>query len=97
MTFLFKTFNSTTIKTIFTNAIEHGKKLGIFVFLYKLSCLLLHKLVGNRKSNHFIAGFVIGGLVFGKKTSINYQINLYLLSRIVVALTEYCYTKYYPE
>ena len=46
MTFLYKTFNKKTIKSIFKNAWEHGKKLGIFVFFYKLCCLLLKKAVG---------------------------------------------------
>jgi len=50
-----------------------------------LFCLLLQKAIGDKKYNHFIAGFIIGGLVFGKKTPINYQINLYLFSRIIVA------------
>lgn len=67
------------------------------MFFYKLSCLLLTKAFGNRTSNNFIAGFVIGGIVFGKKTPINYQINLYLLSRIVTALAEYLYNKYISQ
>lgn len=86
MVFLFKSFNSKTVKSIFRNAWEHGKKLGMFVFFYKLTCLLLSKLLGTRPFNSFIAGFLVGGIVFGKKTPINYQINLYLLSRITIAL-----------
>jgi peroxisomal membrane protein 4 len=86
MTFLFKSFNSQTIKAIFKNAWEHGKKLGTFVFFYKITCLLLAKVWGKRPLNSFIAGFIVGGLVFGKKTPINYQITLYLFSRITIAL-----------
>lgn len=86
MTFLFKKFNAKTIKSIFKNAWEHAKKLGTFVFCYKLTCLLLQKALGPRPLNSFIAGFIVGGLVFGKKTPINYQINLYLLSRITIAV-----------
>lgn len=93
MVFLFKTFNSKTVKSIFSNAWEHGKKLGTFVFFYKLSCLILSKLCGRRPANSFVAGFLVGGLVFGKKTAINYQINLYLLSRITIALAEMVYRK----
>lgn len=86
MTFLFKSFNPTTIKAIVRNAWEHGKKLGTFVFFYKTACILLAKFFGQRPLNSFVAGFVVGGIVFGKKTPINYQINLYLLSRIIIAL-----------
>ena len=93
MTFLYKSFNKKTIRSIFSNAWEHGKKLGLFVFLYKLSCLLLEQVLGRRPLNSFIAGFVVGGLVFGKKTPINYQINLYLLSRTTIALAEMVYQR----
>lgn len=97
MTFLFKSFNSNTVKAIVKNAWEHGKKLGTFVFFYKASCILLGKAFGERPFNSFVAGFMVGGIIFGKKTPINYQINLYLLSRIIIALVEYIYKKYYPE
>ena len=96
MTFLYKSFNAKSIKSIFKNAWEHGKKLGIFVFCYKLVCLLLKKSFGYRPFNSFIAGFFVGALVFGKKTPINYQINLYLFSRITIALIEYLYSRYFP-
>jgi peroxisomal membrane protein 4 len=86
MTFLFKSFNSKTIKSIMLNAWEHGKKLGTFVFFYKATSILLAKLLGSRPINSFIAGFLVGGIIFGKKTPINYQINLYLFSRIIIAL-----------
>lgn len=86
MTFLFKSFNSQTIKAIVKNAWEHGKKLGTFVLCYKASCILLAKAFGQRPFNSMVAGFIVGGLIFGKKTPINYQINLYLFSRIIIAL-----------
>ena len=97
MTFLFKSFDSKSVKSIFKNAWEHGRKLGTFVFCYKLFCLVLKKILGNRPLNSFIAGFLVGGVVFGKKTPINYQINLYLFSRITVALIELIYFKYFPR
>lgn len=97
MIFLFKRFNAKTVKSIFRNAWEHGKKLGTFVFFYKLVCLVLQQATGYRPFNSFIAGFLVGGLVFGRKTAINYQINLYLLSRITVALAEFLYCKYFPQ
>jgi peroxisomal membrane protein 4 len=97
MTFLFKHFNSKTIKSIFKNALEHGRRLGTFVFFYKLCCLLLKKAFGYRPFNSFVAGCVVGAAVFGRKTPINYQINLYLLSRITIALAELVYNKYFPS
>jgi peroxisomal membrane protein 4 len=97
MTFLFKSFNAATVRAILRNAWEHGKKLGAFVFFYKAACILLGRAFGQRPANSFVAGFIVGGLVFGRKTPINYQINLYLLSRIIIALVEYVYRKYYPE
>jgi len=97
MVFLFKSFNHKTIKSIFKNAWEHGKKLGTFVFFYKLLCLALAKIMSQRPLNSFIAGFVVGGLVFGPKTPINYQINLYLFSRIMTALVEMGYNKMFPN
>ena len=60
-----------------------------------MCCLLLKKALGERPLNSFVAGFAVGGLVFGKKTPINYQINLYLLSRITIALAEMFYIKYF--
>ena len=97
MIFLFKSFNAKTIKSVFQNAWEHGRKLGTFVFFYKLSCLILEKMFGYRPLNSFIAGFLVGGIVFGKKTPINYQINLYLFSRISIALIELLYSKLTKE
>ena len=67
------------------------------MFVYKLCCLGLAKMFGERPSNSFIAGFIVGGFVFGKKTPINYQINLYLLSRILVGLIEYVFNKYLKQ
>lgn len=67
------------------------------MFCYKAACLILSKIFGSRPSNSFLAGFVVGGLVFGKKTPINYQINLYLFSRIIIAGVEYLYKKKFAE
>ena len=94
MIFLFKSFTAKNVKSIFLNAWEHGRKLGTYVFFYKLCYVLLKKAFGYRPFNSFVAGFVVGGLVFGKKTPINYQINLYLFSRITIALVEFLYNKY---
>ncbi len=72
-------------------ALQHGKNLGLFVFSYKASCLILNKLFGKKSINNFISGFIFGGLIFGKNTPINHQIVLYLFSRVFVALITMIY------
>lgn len=59
-------------------------------------CLCLEKLWGKTPINSFLAGFTIGALIFGQKTAINYQIVLYLLSRVVVASAALLYKKFFP-
>lgn len=49
---------------------EHARNLGLFVFSYKAACILLAKLWGEKPINHFISGFVFGGLIFGRKTPV---------------------------
>jgi len=49
---------------------------------------------------HFLSGAVAGGIVWGAKTAVNHQINLYVLSRIsysmVLSGIERGYWKYNP-
>jgi Na+/serine symporter len=59
--------------------------------------MLLLTIIKSRPIVSFISGFIVGGVVFGKKTPINYQIVLYLLSRILLALSSIVYEKYFPE
>lgn len=47
--------------------------------------------------NNFIAGFVFGGLIFGKQTPVNHQIVLYLLSRVLTALVTLLYKRYFKN
>ena len=72
------------IKSILELTYEHAKNLGIYVFLYKSGLHILKKLYGRKANWHsFVSGFIMGYIVFGKKTNVNYQIVLYLLSRII--------------
>lgn len=75
---------------IFFNTYQHAKSLGLYVLGYKaLVCLLtkLHK--KTSKIHNLISGFVVGFLIFGmNKSSINYQIILYLLSRVMVGIVQ---------
>ena len=101
MTLLFKDIKLKelvkTVKTILMMAFEHGKNLGLFVFSYKAVTLLLKTLYGDYSANHLLAGALCGGIVFGRKKSpVNHQIVMYLLSRNIVGLISLAYKKLYP-
>ncbi|EGR27419.1 hypothetical protein IMG5_196010 [Ichthyophthirius multifiliis] len=72
------------IKHILQLTYEHAKNLGLYVFLYKsLVCILNRIRQKQSKFHNFISGFICGSYIFGEKTSINQQIVLYLLSRVL--------------
>jgi len=85
MTALFNKGNwKTKLRTILQLTYEHAKNLGVYVFLYKAGLYILQKATGKKEKWHsFVSGFMMGYIVFGKKTNVNYQIVLYLLSRII--------------
>ncbi|KAL4478309.1 hypothetical protein ABPG72_009545 [Tetrahymena utriculariae] len=62
---------------------EHGKNLGMYVFLYKAIVNFLEFVRRGKKDkiHSLVAGAIIGRYVFGEKTPVNHQIVLYLLSR----------------
>lgn len=75
----------------------HGKNLGSFVFIYKAITYLLAKtspLGGGTGPpgtpmngwHAAVAGWIGGYFIWGKYNSVNYQIVLYLFSRIIMAL-----------
>lgn len=70
MMLLFKSISKAELKNIIKLGFEHAKNLGLFVLAYKASCILLSHLWGEKSINHFISGFVFGGLIFGKKTPV---------------------------
>lgn len=87
MAILFRTGNPKKIFIeIITNTYHHAKSLGLYVFFYKSLVCILNKIRKKRSKTHsLISGFLIGFLIFGlNKNSINYQIILYLLSRVIV-------------
>jgi len=97
MTLLFKdiklVYLPTILKTIVTMALEHGLNLGMFVLAYKTGYKTLNYLTKPSSFNHFISGLLFGTLIFGKKTGVNNQIVLYLLSRVMIGLATLAYTK----
>jgi len=67
----------------------HAFNLAKFVFLFKSFLFLLRHLRGATKNepiHYLLSGFVGGSIVFGDNNPINMQINLYLLSRVLMAL-----------
>ena len=97
MTLLFKDIHlkhlPTLLKTIVTMALEHGLNLGLFVLAYKSGYKTLNYLGKPSSLNHFLSGLLFGTLIFGKKTGVNNQIVLYLLSRVMIALVTLAYNK----
>ena len=77
---------SNMFKEVITNTYQHAKSLGLYVFLYKAMVCMLNRIRGKSSKWHpVISGFVMGFVVFGlNQSSINHQIILYLLSRVVV-------------
>jgi len=87
-------FRKGTLREKITNIIEltfeHGKTLGFFAFCYKsLLCILRRFKKIPDSVRILISGGTFGFLVFGNKTSVNYQIILYLFSRVIVGSAEH--------
>ncbi|XP_062975991.1 peroxisomal membrane protein 4-like [Elgaria multicarinata webbii] len=74
----------------------HARNLACFVFTYKGLMALQKQLQGKEIPLHsFLAGCVGGYLWFGENHSINSQINMYLLSRILFGLSRVAVEKGY--
>ena len=80
------------LKGIFSMATEHGINLGLFVATYKTGYKCLNQLLGTSSANHFVSGLIFGTLIFGKKSGVNTQIVLYLLSRVAIGLATLFYS-----
>jgi len=90
MTFLFRKGPILDkLKNVAELTFEHAKNLGLYVFLYKAVVYILTKLRGKPEKIHaFIGGVIAGYIIFRKRTSVNYQIVLYLFSRIIMGGVE---------
>lgn len=75
------------IKTILRATYQHARNLGQFAVVYKLLNFALN---ARNKSKDpwkiFMSASVAGYLVFGTNNSINSQVNMYLLSRVLFGL-----------
>ncbi|KAI5628439.1 peroxisomal membrane protein 4 [Silurus asotus] len=97
MTFLFRSGSlQSKLKAIAQATYTHSRNLAYFVFSYK-GLLALQKYIQGKslQSHSFLAACLGGWLVFGDNNNINSQINMYLLSRILFALSRLAVEKGY--
>ncbi|KAG5836146.1 peroxisomal membrane protein 4 [Anguilla rostrata] len=100
MTFLFKSGSlKDKLKAIAQATYTHSRNLAYFVFTYKGLQALQERVQGKSlQSQSFLAACLGGWLVFGDNNHINSQINMYLLSRILFALSRLAVEKgYVPQ
>ncbi|XP_026853063.2 peroxisomal membrane protein 4 [Electrophorus electricus] len=100
MTFLFRSGSlKSKLKAIAQATYMHSRNLAYFVFTYKGLQALQEHIQGKSLAYHsFLAACLGGWLVFGDNNNINSQINMYLLSRILFALSRLAVEKgYVPQ
>lgn len=99
MTILFKEGNlSEKMKNIITLTWEHAFNLGLFALIYKTVCCVLKNLFKTRnRIINFIAGLFGSYFMWTKRSAVNMQIMLYLLSRNILAISNMISTKYFPK
>lgn len=86
------------LKNLIKPTLEHSINLGTFVFIYKTSvCLIKRILKTNTKIINLIAGIIGAYFIWSKKSSVNVQIMLYLLSRNLLAISTLLSNNYFPE
>ncbi|XP_055069797.2 peroxisomal membrane protein 4 [Misgurnus anguillicaudatus] len=100
MTFLFRSGSlREKFKAIAKATYTHSRNLACFVFTYKGLQGIQQHIQGKQLQSHaFLAACIGGWLVFGENNNINSQINMYLLSRILFALSRLAVEKgYIPQ
>lgn len=86
------------LKNIIKPTFEHATNLGLFVLIYKtLVCVLRRIFNTQNKICNFIAGVIGAYFMWSKRTNVNMQIMLYLLSRNILAITNILSEKYFPN
>ncbi|KAM5124943.1 peroxisomal membrane protein 4-like [Mantella aurantiaca] len=100
MTFLFKSGSlKDKLKAIFQATFTHSRNLAYFVFTYKSILTAQEKIHGSKWQFHsFLAACVGGWVVFGENNTINSQINMYVLSRVLFGMSRLAVEKgFIPE
>jgi len=68
---------------------QHGRNLGVFVFIYKLVQCFLSRAYGKvLPVFSFIAGIIGAYFVWSEKNSVNQQLCFYLLSRVLQGIAK---------
>ncbi len=82
------------VHQIIQNAWIHGRNVGLFVLIYKVILNLLQR-ISHHKYKYFplISGMVAGYFAFFKDNSINKQITLYSISRVIFAFIQKVWLK----
>jgi peroxisomal membrane protein 4 len=89
---------SDKIKNIIKPTYEHALNLGLFVIIYKTAvCLLKRVFKSETKLFNFFAGIIGAYFMWSKKSNVNMQIMLYLLSRNILAISKIISEKYMPD
>ena len=79
-----------SVKWILRATFEHARTLGIYAAFYKaVSCAIRHLRDNDAddRLGSLVAGAIGGYIIFGNSTAVIQQINLYVFSRVAVALT----------
>jgi len=89
MTMLFRSGTmKEKVKDIIQATFTHSRNLAIYVAIYKsLVCIMRHLRQKESPLNTLTAGFIGGLIIFGTDSPVNSQINMYILSRIIMGGT----------
>lgn len=75
-----------SIKQVVDVTFEHGSSLAAQVFFHKTLLILLRRIQGQDRPWHAaLGGFIAGALIWGRTSRFNEMLNLYLLSRVLLA------------
>jgi peroxisomal membrane protein 4 len=86
------------LRNIIKPTLEHATNLGLFVLIYKTTVCILRRLFNTQnKICNFLAGLIGAYFMWSKKTNVNMQIMLYLLSRNILAVANIISEKYFPK
>jgi hypothetical protein len=77
------------MKTSIKLSWQHGRNLGVFVFIYKLVQCILSRAFGKvHPIFSFFAGIIGAYFVWSERNSVNQQLCFYLLSRVLQGIAQ---------
>jgi len=86
MTFLFRSGSlQDKLRDIFRATWTHSRNLAVYVAIYKaVACLMRNARGVEGPLNSLVGGAIGGALVFGAQNPVNQQINMYVMSRVIL-------------